>query len=132
MTEQQVRQIAEAAFKAQFSDIDIVTIGVEPDFDIYDEPLLDVRIVYDAEVERVIGPEAGNGGSLLKVISEIVEKVWEEPEDSRCGRKSTSSPNPTMTCASRRRRHSHPPTHNTAQRHTTRRPRRDDRLLPQS
>ena len=83
MTEQQVRQIAEAAFKARFKDIDIVTIGVEPDFDIYDEPLLDVRIVYDAEVERVIGPEAGNGDSIVKVYSEIVEKVWVEPEDSR-------------------------------------------------
>ena len=82
MTEQQVRQIAEAAFKAHFSDVDIVTIGVKPDFDIYDEPLLDVRIVYDAEVERVIGPEAGNGDSIVKVLSEIIEKVWEEPEDS--------------------------------------------------
>ncbi len=83
MTEQQARQIAEAAFKAHFSDVDIVTIGVEPDFDIYDEPLLDVRIVYDAEVERVVGPEGGNGRSLVKVLSEIVDKLWYEAEDSR-------------------------------------------------
>ena len=82
MTEQQVRQIAEAAFKAHFKDIDVVTVEVEPGFDFYDDPLLDVRIVYDAEVERVVGPEGGNGESLVKVLSEIVEKVWEEPEDS--------------------------------------------------
>ena len=81
MNEQQVREIAEAAFKARFSDIDIVTISVEPDF-LDDEPLLDVRIVYDAEVERVIGPDAGNGDSILKVRSEIIKKVWGEPEDS--------------------------------------------------
>ena len=82
MNEQQVRQIAEAAFKARFSDVDIVTIGVEPDFDIYDEPLLDVRIVYDAEVERLIGPEGGNGEGILKVRTEITRKVWYEQEDS--------------------------------------------------
>ena len=79
MNEQQVREIAEAAFKARFSDIDIVTISVEPDF-LDDEPLLDVRIVYDAEVERLIGPDGRS--NVLDVLSEIVEKVWEEPEDS--------------------------------------------------
>ncbi len=83
MTEQQVRQIAEAAFKARFDDIDIVTIGVEPDFDLDDEPLLDVRIVYDAGVERLIGPDAGNGGSILDVRLEIIDKLWYETEGSR-------------------------------------------------
>ena len=85
MTEQQVREIAEAAFKARFKDIDIVTIEVKPGpDDLFDEPLplLNVWIVYDAEVERVVGPEGGNGRSIVKVLSEIVEKVWEEPEDS--------------------------------------------------
>ena len=79
MKEQQVRQIVEAAFKARFGDIDIVTISVEPDF-LDDEPLLDVRIVYDAEVERLIGPDAGL--NILKVRSEIIDKVWGEAEDS--------------------------------------------------
>ena len=83
MTEQQVRQIAEAAFKAHFKDIDIVTIEVKPGpDDLFDEPLLNVWIVYDAEVERVVGPEGGNGDGILKVFSEIVEKVWVEPEES--------------------------------------------------
>ncbi len=80
MNEQQVRQIAEAAFKARFNNIDIVTISVKPSPDLYDEPLLDVRIVYDAEVERLIGLDRGL--NILKVRTEIVEKVWEEPEDS--------------------------------------------------
>ncbi len=86
MTEQQVRQIAEAAFKAHFKDIDIVTIEVKPGpDDLFDEPLplLNVWIVYDAEVERVIGPEAGNGDSILKARSEIIDKLWYEAEDSQ-------------------------------------------------
>ena len=82
MKEQQVREIVRRAFKARFGDIDIVSISVEPGFDFYDEPKLEVRIVYDAEVERLIGPDAGNGDSILDVRSEIVEKVWEEPENS--------------------------------------------------
>ena len=80
MNEQQVREIVRRAFKARFGDIDIVSIDIEPGFDFYDEPKLEVRIVYDAEVERVIGPDAGL--NILKVRSEIVEKVWEEPENS--------------------------------------------------
>ena len=80
MKEQQVREIAEAAFKARFSDIDIVSIGVKPFFSLDDEPLLDVRIVYDAEVERLIGPDGGS--NILDVRTEIIEKVWEAPEDS--------------------------------------------------
>ena len=75
MNEQQVRQIVEAAFKARFSDIDIVSISVEPDF-LDDEPLLDVRIVYDAELERLLA------GDHMGVRSEVIDKVWEEPEDS--------------------------------------------------
>ena len=75
MNEQQVRQIVETAFKARFSAIDIVSISVEPDF-LDDEPLLDVRIVYDAEVERLLA------GDHMGVRSEIIDKVWGEPEDS--------------------------------------------------
>ena len=79
MKEQQVREIAEAVFKARFRDIDIVTISVEPDFSLDDEPLLDVRIVYDAEVERLISPDGRS--NVLDVRTEIIEKVWEAPEE---------------------------------------------------
>ena len=76
MSEQQVRQIVEAAFKARFSDIDIVTIDVKPGFDLDDEPLVDVRIVYDAELEQLLR------GDPMEVRSEIVDKLWDERADS--------------------------------------------------
>ena len=76
MNEQQVREIAEAAFKARFGDIDIVSISVKPFFSLDDEPMLDVRIVYDAELERLLA------GDHMGVRSEIIDKVWEAPEDS--------------------------------------------------
>ena len=77
MNEQQVRAIAEAAFKARFADIPIVSVDVEPGFDHYDDPMLDVKIVYDGEVEQLIGR-----GRSMEVRSEIIEKVWWKAEDS--------------------------------------------------
>ena len=38
MDNQQVREIAGAAFKARFSDVGIVSINVKPGFDHYDDP----------------------------------------------------------------------------------------------
>ncbi len=76
MNEQQVREIAEAAFKARFADIPIVSIDVKPGFDHYDDPMLDVRLVYDGEFEQL------NGDGILDVQSEVIEKVWVEAEDS--------------------------------------------------
>ena len=76
MDEQQVRDIAEAAFKARFSDIEIVSINIKPGFDHHDDPMLDVNIIYDGEVEQLIGPD------MFDAHMEIIEKVWEEAEDS--------------------------------------------------
>ena len=75
MNNQEVREIAETAFKARFSDIEIVRISVKPGFDYYDEPLVDVRIIYDGEVEQL------GGEGILAVISDLVDKIW-EAEDS--------------------------------------------------
>ena len=80
MNHQQVRNIVEAAFKARFGDVGIVSISVEPGFDHYDDPKLEVRIVYDAEVERLIAPD--KAPDMVRVRSEIVEKVWAAVEDS--------------------------------------------------
>lgn len=80
MNHQQVRDIAEAAFKARFGDIGIVSIDVKPGFDHCDDPMLDVRIVYDAEVERLIAPD--KVPDMVRVRSEIVEKVWAAAENS--------------------------------------------------
>ena len=79
MDKQRIREIAEAAFKAHFGDIDIVSINVKPDYDYhYDEPLVIVKIIYDAKVEQLLGQESPN---TIDVRSEIVDKVW-RTEDS--------------------------------------------------
>ena len=74
MNIEQVREIAEAAFKARFGDIGIV-INVKPGFDHYDDPLVDVRIIYDAAYEDL------SIEGTMSVQSEIIDKVW-EAEDS--------------------------------------------------
>lgn len=75
MDKQQVRDIAEAAFKARFGDIDIVSVSVKPGFDHYDAPLVDVRIIYDAAYEDL------NVEGTMSVRSEIFSKVWWNAED---------------------------------------------------
>ena len=75
MNIEQVREIAEAAFKARFGDIGIV-IEVKPGFDHDDDPLVDVRIIYDAAYEDLSTEDT------MSVQSEIIDKVWSETEDS--------------------------------------------------
>ena len=76
MNHQQVREVAEAAFKAHFGGIDIVSINIRPGFDHCDDPLVEVNIIYDAEVEQLIA------GNTMEVRSEIIDKVWMDAEDS--------------------------------------------------
>ena len=76
MDEQQVREIAETAFRARFGDVDIVCVNVKPGFDHYDDPMLDVKIIYDGEFEQL------NAAGILSVRTEIVTKVWWNEEDS--------------------------------------------------
>ena len=76
MNNQQVRDIAEAAFKARFRDIDIVSVNVKPGFDHYDDPLVDVKIIYDGTVEQL------GGEGILRVQSEIIDKMWWKAENS--------------------------------------------------
>ena len=75
MNIEQVRETAEAAFKARFSGIGIV-VHVKPGFDHDDDPLMDVRIIYDAAYEDL------NIEDKMSVQSEIIDKVWSETEDS--------------------------------------------------
>ena len=82
MNNQQVREVAEAAFNARFGDIGIVSVNVKPGFDHYDDPLVDVKIIYDGEVEQLIAPDKVPG--MMEVRSEIIDKVWRDAQDSRC------------------------------------------------
>ena len=74
MNDQQVRDIAEAAFKARFGDIGIISINIKPGFDHYDDPLVDVKIIYDAAHEDLSTEDT------MSVQSEIIDKVWRQAE----------------------------------------------------
>ena len=76
MNDHQVRDIAEAAFKARFGDIGIVSINVKPGFDHDGDPLVEVRIIYDAAYEDL------NTDGTMSARSEIIDKVWGETGDS--------------------------------------------------
>ena len=76
MDNQQVRDISEAAFKARFGDIEVVSVNVKPGFDHCDDPVVDVKIIYDGTVEQL------GGEGILRVQSDIFSKVWWDAEDS--------------------------------------------------
>ena len=76
MNEQQIREIAETAFKRYFGDIKIVRVNVWPGFGFEDDsPIVDVKIIYDGKYEQL------KGMGPLRVQSEIVSKTWREVED---------------------------------------------------
>ena len=79
MDHQQVRDIVEAAFKARFGDIDILSINIKPGFDHDDDPLLEVNLIYDGKVEQLIAPD--KAPYMMDVRTEIIDKVWREAED---------------------------------------------------
>ena len=76
MNIEQVGDIAEAAFKARFGDIEVVSVNVKPGFDHCDDPAVDVKIIYDGTVEQL------GGEGILRVQSDIFSKVWWDAEDS--------------------------------------------------
>ena len=70
MNEQQLREIAETAFKRQFADIDIVKINIRQRLDHDGDPVVDVNIYYDEEC----GQLTGDGYS--RVSLEVLDKTW--------------------------------------------------------
>ena len=75
MDEQQIREIAEDAFKAHFSDLEIVRIDVDPRIDHDGDRVVDVKIYCDGNYEKL------RGAGLLRVHSDIASKAWREVED---------------------------------------------------
>ena len=75
MDEQQICEIAEKAFKAHFSDFEIVQIDVEQRLDHDGDRVVDVDIYCDSK------NGFARGSGLLRVQSEIVSKAWGEVED---------------------------------------------------
>ena len=71
MTEQQIREIAEAAFKAKFPEVKLHRVNVWPDTGFEDDsPTVDVSIIYEGEYEQL------NGRGLSDVLTEVVDKAY--------------------------------------------------------
>ena len=76
MTEQEIREIAEAAFKGAFPDVELDRVNVWPGFGFEDDsPVVDVGIIYDCKYERL------NVRGLVDVQREIVDKAYRAVED---------------------------------------------------
>ena len=76
MDEQQLREIAEAAFKRQFDDVEIVRINVRQGVGFEDDsPIVDVDIIYDDESGQV------TGYGLALTRTELIDKTWREGKD---------------------------------------------------
>ena len=76
MTEQQIREIAETAFKRQFPDVKLVRVNVWPSVGFEDDsPVVDVHIIYDGKYEQL------NADGLLGVLSEVADKAYYEVDD---------------------------------------------------
>ncbi len=76
MTEQDIREIAEKAFKARFGDIEIVCTNVRTRLDHTDDPVVDVHIVYDGKYKQMNRPD------LVRISSEVIDKAWRQAEDN--------------------------------------------------
>lgn len=74
INEAQIREIAERAFRAHLTGIDIVRVDVKPRLDHDGDPVVDVKFVCDGDYEQLTGER------LLRVQSEIVSKAWREVE----------------------------------------------------
>lgn len=75
MNKQQISEIAETAFRNQFSDIKVVRVNVKERLDHDEDPVVDVNIIYDGKYEQL------NGAGLLRVQSDIISKAWQEVEN---------------------------------------------------
>ena len=71
-----MREIAEAAFKRQFGDIDVVRVNVRQGLDFEDDtPIVHVHIVYDDESGQV------TGHGLVRTRTEVVDETWRGGKD---------------------------------------------------
>ena len=76
MNEQQIREIAETAFKRQFPDVELARVNVWPGVGFEDDsPVVDVHIIYDGKYEQL------NADGLLDAQGEVVDKAYYDVED---------------------------------------------------
>ena len=74
MTEQEMRKIVEAAFRARFGDVELVCINVKPGVGYDGDPVVDINIIYDGKVEQL------DGEGLLRMDHEVHTKFDADSE----------------------------------------------------
>ena len=74
MNEQEMRKIVEAAFKARFGDIELVSINVKPGVGFDGDPVVDIKIIYDGKFEQL------DGEGLVRVDHEVHTKFDADSE----------------------------------------------------
>lgn len=67
------------AFRVRFGDVKAVCVNVKPGFDHCEDPMLDVKIIYDGEFKQL------NAVGILRAQSEIADKVWWNNEEDSLG-----------------------------------------------
>ena len=70
----ELKRIAERAFKARFSGINIVRIDVKPGYNHDGDAVVDVTFVCDGDYRQF------SGKRLNKLQSEIISKAWRDAE----------------------------------------------------
>ena len=68
MTEQEMREIVEAAFKARFGDVKLICINIKPSVDYEGDHVVDIKIIYDGKVEQL------DGEGLVRMNHEVNTK----------------------------------------------------------
>ena len=69
MNEQEMRKIVEAAFKARFGDVELVSINIRPSVDYDGDHVVDIILIYDGKVEQL------NGEGIVRVKHEVHTKL---------------------------------------------------------
>lgn len=72
---EEIAEIAKNAFRTHFSKLKLVRVNVKPRLDQYDEPVVDVKIIYDGKFKHL------KGGGILQVQHDIACKAWRDVEE---------------------------------------------------
>lgn len=68
----EIAEIAKNAFRAHFSKLKLVRVNVKQRLDQYEEPVVDVKIIYEGKFKHL------KGGGILQVQHDIVSKAWRD------------------------------------------------------
>ena len=71
----EIAEIAKNAFETHFGKLKLVRVNVKPRLDQYDQPVVDVKIIYEGKFKHL------KGGGILQVQHDIVSKAWRDVDE---------------------------------------------------